>query len=72
MSHVTHTLFSDENRLYAHALTRDCEFVAVPVVVEDCGQCFFRNRDCPVTSTGCAACSADVRDDGKNIIWMNP
>ena len=58
-----------------HSLLRDPNtaqlFTAVPVPDKaDCSKCFFRNRRCPVTSTGCAACTPDVRNDEKTIVWQ--
>ena len=65
---VTHTLGVSQQVLYngsgplLHAV-EVLDYVG-------CDGCFFRNRGCPVTSTGCATCTADVREDGKTIVWQ--
>lgn len=71
MPEVTHILSDDENKLHAPATTQPNLFIAVPDTEdEDCSGCYFRNRKCPVTITGCSVCTPDMREDEKTIVWQ--
>ena len=66
---MLHQLSRDQQRLYQQQLP-PLRAVAVDDNA-DCSGCFFDNRGaCPVTQSGCAACTGDVRDDGKTIVWQ--
>lgn len=65
---MLYQLSRDQKMLHKH---QQPTHIAVAVDSDaDCDGCYFRNRYCPTTQTGCAACTPDVRGDKQNIVWQ--